>query len=133
MAEIKFQVTLNKLPKISQNITHHVAMALRAEAEEIITDAKANYVPVVTGTLRASGGVNDPKVTGTTAVVEFGFGDHAQGGKSPAWKYALAVHEAPPTWGQGKAKYLEKPALAAIKGMDGRVSARVKDQIAKGF
>lgn len=138
MASINWQVKLNKLPKMSgPDAARHVAMALRAEAEEIITDAKANYVPVVTGVLRASGGVNDPKVTNTSATVEFGFGDHAQtgvgGSRSPAWKYALAVHEAPPGKGQGMNKYLEKPCLKAVAGMDGRIAARVRDQMAKGF
>ena len=118
--------------------------ALYREAERIMTDSKANYVPVAPdgGKLRASGLVQPQNVTAGGASVTMGYGGAAAA-------YALAVHEhlsmhSPPSWimaewqgtgvhwhlpGRGP-KYLELPFNAARKGMDTRLAAAIRKDIA---
>lgn len=64
-----------------------VAAAVYQGGERIMAAAKP-LVPVDTGTLRASGFVELPKIAGGSISVELGFG-------GPAAPYALAVHENP--------------------------------------
>jgi hypothetical protein len=83
-----------------------IAAALYQSAEIIMTDSKKNYVPVDTGDLMRSGTVFEPKIdTAGTISVSLGYGTH----------YAKIVHDRPPSIGQGKIKYLEKPFLAHMK------------------
>ncbi len=96
-----------------------LAMGLRMEGERIMADAKQNYVPVVTGVLRASGRVHDVVQEGDTLLCRLSFG-------GPAASYALLVHEAPPERGQGKNKYLEKAVLAAAPHIDRRLADWVR-------
>jgi hypothetical protein len=104
--------------------------ALYREAEAIMTVSKT-LVPVDLGALRNTGTVFPPEVRGATIVVEMGYG-------GPAVTYAIAVHETPskydpPSW-RGKSvhftvggpKYLEKPTLEAIPGMDARLAADMR-------
>lgn len=96
------------------------ASALYEEAELVMGDAK-EQTPVDTGALRASGHVAQPTTTGDRSVVEMGFG----GAAAP---YAVIVHEdlsaahAPGT----NAKYLERPLLAAVRGMASRMAKRIR-------
>lgn len=94
-----------------------IAAALYQEAESIMTAAKDGYIPIKTGALRRSAHVVPPKIQGSKITVTL-----AAGG--PSAPYAYKVHEAPPTWGQGKNKYLEKPVLAAKRGFGKRLAAR---------
>lgn len=134
-----------KLRGLAARTPARVAAALYAEAELIMTRAKTEFIPVDLGTLRRSGKVHPPKITGRTIEVRLAVGDDA----SP---YALAVHEhpsgaSPPSWrglpvgsihgvrtgqpwsvgptGRGP-KYLERPLKQAIRGMDKRIAAAVK-------
>ena len=98
-----------------------IAMGLYMLAEEIRTDSQDNYVPVgLTGNLQQSATVLAPEVTQTgTISVKFGYG----------MEYAKIVHDRPPTIGQGKVKYLEKPFLAAIPGAEKQLNQIVSKAI----
>ena len=87
-----------------------LAQAAVEEQEAMITEAK-QQTPVETGTLRASGTVLPPKVSGTGVTVDAGFG----GGAS---HYAIFVHEIMRNHHPvGNAKFLERPFLARIPQM----------------
>ena len=104
-------------------VGHAVGAALYQEAETIMADSKTNYVPVDVGTLHNSGHVQMPEISGSKASVLLGFGGAAS-------DYALAVHEnltARHTVGQ--AKYLEKPMLAAARGMTDRLGRRIRSEL----
>lgn len=96
-----------------------LARALFAEAEQIMGKSK-RIVPVDKGSLRASGHVQLPQVSGTKVTVTLGYG----GAAAP---YAVFVHEKParhdpPTqW-----KFLERPMNEAILGMAGRIVKRLR-------
>jgi hypothetical protein len=107
--------TKNNFNRIAHAIPQDVAKALYMVAEEIMTDAKANYVPVVTGNLRRSGFVEKPVVAGNKVHVTLGFG-------GAATIYAIAVHEYPASYGQGKNKYLTKPVNAAAPNIPNRMA-----------
>lgn len=96
-----------------------LADALYLAAEEIMTDCKQNYVPVVSGDLRRSGFVEEPIVTNTNISVPLGFG----GSAAP---YAVVVHEAPPHWGQRKRKYLSKAVNAAVPSLPSTLARHIR-------
>ena len=105
-----------------------LAAALNVEAEKIMTDSQINYVPVITGDLRRTGFVEEPKIQPNKVTVTLGFG-------SNTIAYALAVHDAPASWGQGKNKYLLKPLQKAMpkftvnisNTMNNRMKSRAKN------
>ena len=81
-------------------------------------------VPVKTGTLRASGAVGQPTVTGMDAEVAIGYGGAAKA-------YALKQHEdLNLNHPNGKAKYLEDPVRAQTDGMAERIAKRLKEVLA---
>lgn len=123
MSSIGFKLSTSKrgMKSVAGDMDRAMASALHEEAHEIMTDSKTNYVPVLTGNLRLSGFVGEPDMTRNGVEVEIGFG--APG--TPAERYAEAVHEAPPSVGQGKSKYLEKPTLAALPGFGDRIRRRM--------
>ena len=93
-------------------------------AEMIMTDSKANYVPVGlpptgTGNLKQSGTVLEPEFQTSSVSVRLGYG----------MDYARIVHDRPPTIGQGKVRYLEIPFLAAIPGAEKRLNQIVSQAI----
>jgi hypothetical protein len=95
--------------------------ALYQEAEDIMTVAKQDYVPVDTGALRASGFVEPPVGSGENASITLGFGSDAVG-------YAVLVHEdLTKRHKVGQAKYLEIPLRAAAQGMEAVLAQRVRD------
>jgi hypothetical protein len=105
--------------KLANATVQDVGRSLYMVAEEIMTDAKANYVPVVTGNLRRSGFVEKPDIKGNSVNVTFGFG-------GAATEYALAVHEYPAGYGQGKNKFLSKPVNAAAPNIPNRMVVFMK-------
>lgn len=123
-----------KLDGLSGKVGHAVARALSGEAEDIMAESKER-VPVDLGTLRASGHVQAPQVSGSMVSVTLGYG-------GPAAPYALAVHENPrsgktggvspsgrkyKTWAKvGGYKFLESAADEAARGIGERVAAEVK-------
>jgi hypothetical protein len=110
---------------VDRNATVALAAGLQQEAETIMTKSKRDYVPVDTGTLRASGHVKEPVITGTRVQVTMGYGGAASA-------YAIVQHENTqlhhPNGGQ--AKYLEQPVMEAIRGFDRRVGAIVAAKLA---
>lgn len=114
------------------------AAELYVAAEDIIGDAKENYVPVDLGALRSSGHVQLPQREGDVTTVKAGFG-------GPAAAYALAVHEhlgqfSPASWKKAEAagrsvkfspsghgpKYLERPLLTAARKLPQRIAAAIR-------
>ena len=115
------------LEKLGETAPQAMGKYLYQEAEKIMTASK-QVCPVglppedkTPGTLRSSGHVQLPVVSGTTVSVTLGYGGEAQA-------YALAQHERldyrhrP---GQ-TAKYLERPALEAVAGMEARIASGLK-------
>ena len=114
-----FKITAkNKYAAVANATLDDMKTGLTMVAEEIMTDSKQNYVPVITGTLRASGFVQEPVVFNKTVTVTLGFGGAASA-------YAAAVHEAPNNWGQGKNKYLSKPMNAAVPTLAARLARHI--------
>lgn len=111
--------TRNAFKQVANATVADVSAGLYLVAEEIMTDAKMHYVPVVTGALRRSGFVEKGVVTGNTVTVKLGFG----GSATP---YALAVHEYPAHYGQGKNKYLLRPIQAAVPTLANRLAEHVR-------
>lgn len=99
-----------------------LAQALKVIAEMIMTESKTNYVPVVTGELRRSGTVKNPVITTNKVKVELGYG-------GAAVSYARAVHERPPTVGQGKNKYLSQPLNAMAPNIPALLTAIMQSSV----
>lgn len=115
------------LAQWGQAALDEAANLLYQRGETIMTDSKANYVPVDQSTLQGSGYVEQPVVDGWTISVRMAYG-------GPASAYAEAIHEhlspmSPPSWKraealghgvhfrQGGVKYLETPYLAGIRDL----------------
>lgn len=131
--EVKGGAAMRKrLERIAGKFPDRVKGALRVEAELVMTASKQRFVPVDLGTLRSSGHVNPPERKGDILEITMGYGGAAAA-------YALAIHEhpsdhSPPSWqgvdvqfspaGRGP-KYLERPLMEAIPGMDRRIAKRL--------
>lgn len=97
-----------------------IAAALMQIAETIMLDSKNNFAPVDTGALRRSGTVLAPTYDAAGVIsVQLGYGE----------PYAEIVHERPPSIGQGKVKYLEKPFLKHMKSAEKILLAHVSKGI----
>lgn len=94
-----------------------MAQLLTAEAHEIMAASKP-LVPVDLGTLRGSGKVLPPKITGTAVTVTMGYG-------GPAAAYALVQHERLDyQHTSGQAKYLEEPFVQHTATLGARLVGR---------
>lgn len=97
----------NKIKSTTHKTEKKLSREMHKHGKKILKIAKEKYVPVVTGNLKESGKVEKPdhSKNGTGGIdkisVEVVFGGADA-------EYAGIVHEAPPDWGQGKNKYLEK-------------------------
>lgn len=102
-----------RLAEISRTISGNLQESLRAEGELIMTVAKQR-TPVMTGTLRGSGHVQDVRDG-----IRLSFG-------GPAADYAVYVHERLDTHHpNGQAKFLESACLEAIPSLPDRVASRM--------
>lgn len=111
---------IRRLRQLEDQGTEGMAAALYQEAEDIMTRSKRDFVPVDTGTLRATGHVEEPVIRGSEVLVTLGFG-------GPAAPYAIVVHENPlASHKVGQYKYLERPALEAVRGMGNRLADRIR-------
>jgi hypothetical protein len=112
---------VKNLAATGEQIIQAVARALYEDGNALKLDAQA-ITPVDIGTLRSSGYVTLPEITGNEIKVVVGFGGAARA-------YAEIVHERldvyhkPPT----QAKYLETPFNARAKGFDQRIGKAVAD------
>lgn len=113
-----------------------LGVALYKEGSRILSESQP-LVPVDTGTLRASGYVTPPVREGDTVKVTIGYGGPAakinpKTGESSE-SYAIYVHENLEAHHPvGQAKYLETPFNAAKQGIDERIIAEVRAQLAGG-
>lgn len=114
------QVT-DTLKRIADKFPDKVGAAMYQEAQIEMTEAKRR-VPVDTGTLRASGFVNDPERHGRQVTVTLGFGGAAE-------EYALIVHEDLEAFHKvGQAKYLESVLDESAPYIKDRIAERLKRQ-----
>jgi hypothetical protein len=112
--------TVLKMQDIQNTSIKALVQGLYLEGERVMADSKDNYVPVKSGTLKASGRVHAPvDLGGGKWEVTLSYG-------GPASHYALTVHEAPKSWGQGKNKYLQKPFKASLPKFEARMAAWVE-------
>lgn len=118
-----------RVAAIHPKMTDSTKRGIRGEAEEVMTDAKAHYVPVRKGQLRNSGTVENVITTGN----EFSIAFHFSG------PHAVAIHEVhsehdPPSWKnvsvikfrRGGPKYLEQPLRIALPGMNERIASSIE-------
>ena len=111
---------LGKLRDMRTVTPRRLAGALYREAESIMTRSKADFVPVDTGVLKASGHVQPPEITRGRVSVTLGYGGAASA-------YALVQHERTDFHHTvGQAKYLEQPVLEAAAGLGQRVASRMR-------
>lgn len=140
---------LRKLRQIRGAGQQAAKAALYQEAEQIMTTSKKRC-PVDVGNLRNSASVQPPKIEQGHIVVVMGYGGPVGIGNQgetndKAVNYAIIQHEdlslnhskmlskkesarrGGVIWGEiGGPKYLEKPVLAAERGMEARLRARIK-------
>jgi len=122
------EVVINKnFVGFEKAIMEDAAAAVYQAAEEIMTDSKMNYVPVVKGYLRMSGMVKQPKIEQNRIMVELGYGGPTTIGYNVT--YALKVHEAPDHHGQQKNKYLVKPLYAAAPKLPKYISIFMAERL----
>lgn len=112
------------LQRLSTGATKAVAGPLKVETEKVMSDSKENYVPVKDGILRGSGYVADPVIDASGVSVEMGYGGAAS-------DYALVQHERLDFNHPGgkSAKYLERPLMAAERGMADRLATGIMPAI----
>jgi len=123
MSGIQFKVEHRKHYKaVSADMDRALMAALYEEGSMIMDDSKSNYVPVLSGALRLTGHVSEPFMGRNGPEVSLSYEDAG----TAAAAYAQEVHEAPPNWGQGKNKYLEKPVNAALPGFGNRLKTRMQ-------
>lgn len=113
-----------------------LALGLQEIAQEMIEDAKNNYVPYDSESseehLRDTGKVSEPETTDDTVSVKAQFG-----GTPKTAPYAVAVHETPskhdpPSWKnksvnfkQGGAKYLELPFKKSLATLTSKLKSKL--------
>ena len=133
------EAMIAKLQRIGDNVPVAMGEAMYLEAERIMAESKEEYVPVVTGALRASGHVRPPVTVDKTVMVVLGYG-------GPAVAYAREVHENPRAgktggispsgqrytrWSRvGQWKYLQRPLELAVRGLSQRIGRTINERIA---
>ena len=127
---VGIEVVKANLQKMSARLAIKGEEAMTEEANAVLEDSKANYVPKKDRDIEKSGKVvTNWKGRTFSAYVQFG------GPKAP---HALAVHEhpsmhSPPSWNgkiinfkTGGTKYLSRPLSKAKSGMSGRLARKMK-------
>jgi hypothetical protein len=108
-----------KMAALRTGTPRQIGAALYQEGQHIMTRSKSEFVPVDTGTLRASGQVTLPRQESGRVVVELGYGGAASA-------YALVQHERMDFHHPvGQAKYLEQPVNEAAAGFGQRIASRI--------
>lgn len=110
-----------RLRRAKKSLAKALDSAMHNIAEDVMADAKTNYVPVKDNALRSSGKVGSVRRVGDDVIVELGFGGAAR-------KYAWIQHENMDYAHKvGSAKYLETPLMAAVHDMPARLSQQLGD------
>ncbi len=113
---VSYQHAIDDLETHGQALEQRFVQGLQLWAEMTMTLAKAVYVPVDSGVLRASGYVTEMVPHPDGYVIEMGFGGAAA-------KYAFVVHERPKHVGQGKNKYLYRAVTERVSTMQPEIAA----------
>lgn len=123
---VGLEAVQKSLLKIGADAQQAIAAGLYQEAELVMTEAK-KQVPVDTGTLKNSGHVQRPVISGDEISVTLGFGGAAS-------DYALIQHEDLSLKHPhgGNAKYLERPFLASLNGLTTRLATRFWQRLGYG-
>lgn len=114
-----------------------LSSALQEHAENMLQDAKSNYVPYDPDSsdehLRDTGKVLEPEISGSIVSIKVQFG-----GTPHTSPYAISTHETPsqydpPTWKgktvnfrQGGAKYLELPFKKSLSNLLSKLAEKVR-------
>lgn len=107
----------NWSPGIQQALAKAVATALYKDVVTNILHPSMEQVPVKTGALRRSAVAAPPVISGNTVSVTVSYNTD----------YAVYVHEnLTASHPHGNAKYLERPAQAAAKGMAQRIATAIR-------
>lgn len=125
---VNISATVNGLDALDRALDRFGKAAIEAAADAmgetgkaIITDSKANYVPVKWGVLQSTGFVEPPVIRGDQVSVRMGYG-------GPAAPYAEIQHENlqfnHPR--QGQAKYLERPFLIGLRGLAAAIASAIR-------
>lgn len=110
------EAMLRKIRKLSRTYPDRMELAIRVEAELIMTKSKQAFVPVKLGALRSSGHVTAVERVGRIVLVRLVYG----GVSAP---YAIIQHERLDFQHKvGEAKYLERPLNEAVPGMAKRMA-----------
>jgi hypothetical protein len=109
---------LSNIKNAQQKVANKVEAALYQEAQIEMTESKQR-VPVDTGTLRASGHVEEPVRSGERVSVSLVYGGAAE-------EYAIIVHEDMSAFHkEGQAKYLESVLNESAPHMLERLGKRL--------
>lgn len=107
---------LRKIRKLSRTYPDKMELAIRVEAELVMTRSKQSFTPVKLGALRSSGHVTKVERVGRIILVRLVYG----GVSAP---YAIIQHERLDFQHRvGEAKYLERPLNQAVPGMAKRMA-----------
>lgn len=109
--EVDTDTLVDALEQFGEKAIDHFVQGVMLLAESTMTLSKASYVPVVTGTLRASGFVTKLLPYPDGYMVDIGYGGAAA-------HYAAAVHFAPHSHGQHKNLYLSRPMQLMARSGD---------------
>lgn len=111
---------IRKLDAFAKEFPEKIAKSIYKRAEKVMTVSKRNYVPVDLGTLRGTGHVDPPEISGGNVSVQLSYG-------GPAAPYATEQHENLDFYHDyGEAKYLEKPLMAAASTMANDIAKDIK-------
>ncbi len=127
---------LDELRRLGPRAKAAAGKALYAEGWRIMTRSKGEFVPVDFGALKSTGDVSLPEESAGGGVsVTLGYGGPAKtrtrDGKMFVG-YAIVVHENLQAHHPvGGAKYLERPVLEAVGGMEGRLAADLRKELEK--
>jgi hypothetical protein len=119
---IGLEQTMAVLREFGERATRELAGALYRQGKAILAESKPE-VPVDTATLRSSGHVALPVISGASVVVELGYG-------GPAIPYALRQHEDLMLHHTvGKPKFLEDPFRRHAATLDADMAADLRSRL----
>lgn len=125
------------LGRVERLVPPAIGKALEREAHQRIYRPSQQLVPVRHGRLKRSGRVRDARFSRNSVFVDVTYGERGI-------RYAVMVHEIPPPPGRSKGgrsvthaggtgyKFLERPARAAVNGMEGRLAGEVRRALEHG-
>lgn len=105
-----------RLEALKKDVVADVAAGAYAIAEEVMTVSKDVFVPVDTGTLKASGFVKMPEITPTGVSVTIGYGGAA---RAYAWNQEYGGWHNLVAWGHDIGPYypMHHPPLWAVRAL----------------